>query len=102
MNNANSGNVKNQSWDFDYLSASQETLFEKLKTSQKGLTDQEVKKRLQEYGLNEPARKKKRTALFQFLSKFANPLVIVLRPTFYLFARNMYGVKDTAVFSRPR
>lgn len=78
MNNSNNGNTKNQTWDFDYISSPQELIFEKLKTSQKGLTDQEAKKRIQEYGLNEPARKKKRTVLFQFLSKFANPLVIVL------------------------
>jgi Mg2+-importing ATPase len=34
--------------------------------------------RLEEYGYNEPARKKKRAILFQILSKFINPLVIVL------------------------
>ncbi len=78
MNNTNNGSTKNQSWDFDYISSSQELIFEKLKTSQKGLTDQEAEKRLHEYGLNEPARKKKRTILIQILSKFQNPLVIVL------------------------
>jgi len=78
MNNANNGNAKNQSWDFDYISSPQETVLEKLKTSQRGLTDQEAQRRAQEYGLNEPAKRKKRKVLFQFLSKFANPLVIVL------------------------
>ncbi len=72
------GHYKSQAWDFDYLTAPQELLFEKLKTSAKGLTEQEAKKRLEEYGLNEPAKKKKRTILIQILSKFLNPLVIVL------------------------
>lgn len=67
-----------QNWDFDYVSCSQDAIFEKLKTSAKGLHEQEAQKRLEEYGYNEPARKKKRTILFQILSKFINPLVIVL------------------------
>ena len=72
------GHYKSQSLDFDYIAAPQELIFEKLKTSPKGLTEQEAKKRLEEYGLNEPAKKKKRTILIQILSKFVNPLVIVL------------------------
>ena len=72
------GRHKSQSLDFDYIASSQELLFEKLKTSPKGLTEQEAKKRLEEYGLNEPAKNKKRTILIQILSKFLNPLVIVL------------------------
>lgn len=71
-------NYKTQDLDFDYARSSQEALFEKLKTSQKGLTEGEALKRLEEYGYNEPARKKKRTILFQLFSKFLNPLVIVL------------------------
>lgn len=67
-----------QNLDFDFVNCTQETLFEKLGTSQKGLTDEEAKKRLSEYGFNEPAKKKKRTILFQILSKFLSPLVIVL------------------------
>ena len=72
------GSKKSQSWDFDYMNSSPEFLFEKLRTSPKGLTDQEAKKRLSEYGFNEPAKKKKRTIVVQILSKFINPLVIVL------------------------
>jgi len=64
--------------EFDYISLPIETLFEKLKTSTKGLPEVEVKRRLGEYGFNEPARKKKRTIFVQIISKFANPLVIVL------------------------
>ena len=71
-------NKKTQNWDFDYITCTQETLFEKFNTSQKGLSEEEAKKRLEEYGYNEPARKKKRTIAIQILSKFVNPLVIVL------------------------
>ncbi|MCM8765444.1 MAG: magnesium-translocating P-type ATPase [Candidatus Omnitrophica bacterium] len=70
--------IKPQNWDFDYLGSTPEVLFERLKTSQKGLTEEEAKNRLEEYGYNEPAKKRKRTILFQILSKFFNPLVIVL------------------------
>jgi len=64
--------------ELDYAGYPKEVIFEKLKTSEKGLTDQEAKKRLLEYGPNEPAKKKKRTILREILSKFLNPLVIVL------------------------
>jgi len=72
------GGQKPQVLDFDPVSAAGEVLFEKLNTSAKGLSEAEAKRRLEEYGYNEPARKKKRTILFQILSKFLNPLVIVL------------------------
>jgi Mg2+-importing ATPase len=79
MNNKKitNGSKKSQNWGFDYISSSPEFLFEKLKTSLKGLSEQEAQGRLQEYGYNEPA-KKKRTILVQILSKIVNPLVIVL------------------------
>ncbi|OIO37716.1 MAG: magnesium-translocating P-type ATPase [Candidatus Omnitrophica bacterium CG1_02_49_16] len=51
---------------------------EKFNTSLQGLAQAEVERRLKEFGLNEPAKKKKRTILIQLLSKFLNPLVIVL------------------------
>ena len=72
------GNKKIQNWDFDYINCPQEVLFEKFKTSPKGLNAGEAKDRIEEYGYNEPARKKRRTILIQILSKFLNPLVIVL------------------------
>jgi Mg2+-importing ATPase len=72
-----SNGQKSQIPDFDYVSAPIEAVFEKLNTSAKGLSEAEAKSRLEEYGYNEPARKKKRTILFQILSKFVNPLVIV-------------------------
>jgi Mg2+-importing ATPase len=69
---------KQQILDFDYIGCPQEVLFEKLKTSSRGLTEEEAQNRHDEYGYNEPAKKKKRTLLLQILSKFVNPLVIVL------------------------
>ena len=72
------GNKKSQNWDFDYIGSAPEVIFEKLKTSQRGLSEQGAQERLQEYGYNEPAKKKKRTILVQILSKIVNPLVIVL------------------------
>jgi len=69
---------KPQVLDFDYLGCPIEVIFKKLKTSEKGLSEQEAHRRLEDYGLNEPAKKKKRTILTQILSKFLNPLVIVL------------------------
>ncbi|MCM8815997.1 MAG: magnesium-translocating P-type ATPase [Candidatus Omnitrophica bacterium] len=67
-----------QSWDFDYIGLPVETIFEKLGTSFSGLSDEEADNRLHQYGPNEPVRKRKRTILFQFFSKFLNPLVVVL------------------------
>ncbi|MDD5611130.1 MAG: magnesium-translocating P-type ATPase [Candidatus Omnitrophica bacterium] len=72
------GKKKPQILDFDYLGCTPEFLLEKLHTSRKGLSEDEAKKRLEDYGYNEPARKKKRTVVFQILSMFVNPLVIVL------------------------
>ena len=72
------GSKKSQVWGFDHISCGQEELFEKLKTSQKGLTELDARDRLLEYGINEPAKKKKRSILQQIFSKFLNPLVTVL------------------------
>lgn len=69
---------KPQILDFDYLGCPIDEIYERFKTSESGLTEKEAKNRLEEYGLNEPAKKKKRTILRQILSKFINPLVIIL------------------------
>jgi Mg2+-importing ATPase len=63
---------------FDYAGCSANELFEKFKTMQKGLSQEEAERRLDEYGYNEPAKRKKRTIAFELFSKFLNPLVIVL------------------------
>jgi len=89
------GTKKSQNGSFDYSRCSQEAIFEKLTTSSRGLSEDEARKRLEEYGFNEPARKKKRTILVQILSKFINPLVIVLLiiAAFSLF----FGEKISAI-----
>ncbi|MFA6349931.1 MAG: magnesium-translocating P-type ATPase [Candidatus Omnitrophota bacterium] len=71
-------NLGSQDWDFDYMVTAPEVILDKLDTSIRGLSDQEAQKRIQKFGYNEPARKKKRTILAQFLLKFINPLIIVL------------------------
>ncbi len=72
------GKRKSQILDFDYLSCPPELVLDKLQTSKKGLGEEEANRRLEDYGYNEPARKKKRTILAQIFSKFINPLVVVL------------------------
>lgn len=63
---------------FDYITSSIESVLKEFKTSLKGLDEKEALERIKEYGYNEPAKKKKRTVVAQILSKFVNPLVIVL------------------------
>lgn len=71
--------AKNKPDDFfDYAVNPANFVFAKLQTSEKGLSETEASARLEQYGYNEPARKKKRTIIFQILSRFLNPLVIVL------------------------
>jgi len=62
----------------DCVNCSADVILERFATSLKGLTTEEAEKRLEEYGYNEPARKKKSSIVFQIISKFFNPLVIVL------------------------
>ncbi|MCX6694995.1 MAG: HAD-IC family P-type ATPase, partial [Candidatus Altiarchaeota archaeon] len=68
-----------QNLELGYLASTQsDLLIEKFETTIHGLPEKEAETRLKEYGLNETARRKKRTILYQILSKFLNPLVIVL------------------------
>jgi Mg2+-importing ATPase len=62
----------------DVVSKKIDDLFEIFSCSNLGLSSEEAQKRLLQFGHNEPAKKKKRTILLQILSKFLNPLVIVL------------------------
>lgn len=86
---------KQQIFDFDQVTSPIDVIFQKLKTSEKGVTEKEAKKRLAEYGFNEPAKRKKRTIFVEIFSKFANPLVIVLLiiATFSMF----FGEKISAL-----
>lgn len=71
-------NTRSQEWNFDCLQCPSDVLLERLGTAQKGLSEEEASRRLEAYGYNEPAKKKKRTIALQIFSKFLNPLVIVL------------------------
>ncbi|MGQ9679629.1 MAG: magnesium-translocating P-type ATPase [Candidatus Bathyarchaeia archaeon] len=53
-------------------------LLVRLNTSSSGLTSQEAEARLEMYGYNELAKRKKRTAIVGFLFEFRSPLVIIL------------------------
>ena len=62
----------------ELLSLPIEELLPKLETSQSGLSSEEATKRLEVYGRNELARKKKRAAVIEFLMNFRSPLIIIL------------------------
>jgi Mg2+-importing ATPase len=62
----------------EYLSLPVNEMLARLETSPAGLDSQEAQKRLEIYGRNELARKKKRAAVVNFLSRFKSPLVIIL------------------------
>src|SRR3990170_6374557 len=53
-------------------------LITRLNTSQSGLTSREATNRLETYGYNEFAKRKKRTNIVKFLLHFSNPLIIIL------------------------
>src|SRR5208282_701662 len=53
-------------------------LFEQLKTTPEGLTNDEVQRRLSSYGYNRLQVKKKTDVLTLFLNQFRSPLVLIL------------------------
>jgi Ca2+-transporting ATPase len=59
-------------------SADKESVLQSLKTSLKGLSIEEAKKRLAQYGYNELVEKKKRTALQMFLGEFKDIFIMLL------------------------
>jgi len=62
----------------ELLSLPIEELLPRLETSQSGMSSEEATKRLEVYGRNELARKKKRAAIIEFLMNFKSPLTIIL------------------------
>ncbi|MBM5805203.1 MAG: magnesium-translocating P-type ATPase [Candidatus Verstraetearchaeota archaeon] len=60
------------------LSLPSEELLSLLETSEEGLTVEEAQRRLETYGLNELAKRKRRTSLLQFILHFSSPLVLIL------------------------
>jgi Mg2+-importing ATPase len=71
------GTPKKKSED-DLANLPTETVLAHLKSSRAGLTSEEADERLRIYGPNELAKKKKRTAAAQFLTRFKSPLIIIL------------------------
>jgi len=61
-----------------YYKLSLKEIYKKLKTSEKGITEKEAKKRLKKYKENIIERKKKIHPIKIFLTQFINPLVMVL------------------------
>jgi P-type Mg2+ transporter len=62
----------------ELISIPVEELYLKLETSPQGLSSEEANNRLEVYGPNELAKRKKHSALIQFLMNFKSPLVIIL------------------------
>ena len=62
----------------ELLSMPSDELFARLNTSLSGLSSEEAEKRLRIYGYNELAKRKKRTAVVDFLSHFRSPLIIIV------------------------
>ena len=78
IHNTENHAAKSQTWDFDYIGTEADTVLKSFQTSLNGLSEEDAENKLEEYGANEPAKKRKRTIFTQILSKFANPLVVVL------------------------
>ena len=53
-------------------------LFKQLNSGPDGLTSEEARSRLKQFGFNEPTRLRRASALARFLSFFANPLALIL------------------------
>ncbi len=74
----NSQNPKDQKPVSLFSASTAEELLKEFMTSWGGLSGEEASLRLEKHGYNEPAKKKKRAVLWQFLQKFCDPLVIIL------------------------
>ena len=62
----------------DYWSITPANLLSTLKSTEKGLAQQEVEQRLKQYGPNALEKRQRATALILFLSQFKSPLVLIL------------------------
>ncbi len=62
----------------DYWSLAPEQILSALRTTKKGLAQQDVEGRLKQYGLNALEKQRQNTALILFLSQFKSPLVLIL------------------------
>jgi Mg2+-importing ATPase len=62
----------------ELASWSVDEIFSRLRSSHSGLTSQEAVNRLELFGHNEIAKRRKRTAFFELLSHFRSPLILIL------------------------
>jgi Mg2+-importing ATPase len=74
----NPQNAKNQKPVAFFSAALVEDLLKEFMTSWGGLSKEEAALRLEKHGYNEPAKRKRRAALWQLLQKFWDPLILVL------------------------
>lgn len=78
-------------------SQSIETLFKTLNTRESGLTEDEAKKRLGQYGLNQLAPKKRPSILSFYLKQFKNTLtLILLTSSFLILFIYLFGGRDSS------
>jgi Mg2+-importing ATPase len=71
-------NVKPVATSEELVSLPIEEIYSRLKTTQQGLSSEQVVERLETYGRNELAREHKHSAIKEFLAHFKSPLVIIL------------------------
>ena len=62
----------------EYFAQTREEALGSLQTAESGLTDEEAAARLEKYGKNELAEKKKKPAAARFFAQFADAMIIVL------------------------
>ncbi len=62
----------------NYYASTPKEVLKQLNSSEKGLTEKEAKKRIEEYGYNELIKEKRASALKIFLDQFKNALILLL------------------------
>ena len=62
----------------ELVTLTQEDVLRKLGTTEQGLTTSEVERRLETYGANEVAARKRRATAVEFLLQFRSPLILLL------------------------
>ena len=67
-----------QDLKFDISAISETEVYNRLKTSPRGLLDSDARRRLFKYGHNEAVRREKRKLLHEIYAEFANPLIVLL------------------------
>lgn len=63
---------------FQYAEMNMDRVYEGLKSNSRGLSETEVEKRLEEYGLNEVKHNKQDTWVTQLIRAFINPFIVIL------------------------